>query len=818
MKKTMKFRLLAGISLVVATVLLSSCADMLQKQVGLSSSLAGNNVSSVVRSGDDSQLATPSSVSVSKNYSKDTIKIRWSSVDNAAYYCVTRAIIDPTTAEELVPDESTFKTFTYNGGNSSAFVEGTTLEDVVIDLDALEAEALNDSTAVAVNQIPQYKNSYRYYYRVIAMNPSDGYTESDPTKIDEDVYGTLYRPADNVSASAGASTSYIKLKWDAVENTSHYIITRTTDENGDGAQQVATVRGNAKSWTDTISSSDRQGIQYYYRVIPVSKNGEKAVESSLAMGYALLPGAPGAPSFTSISRGTEKTITVAWESVTAEKDDGTVITADKMNYDIYRSSSADSTMKKMGTVTASTSYKDTTSQAKNPITTGIYYYYYVLAWYTDETSDTTVLGSMTTTPAEGFLLSPSSSISAAKNLSTGAHLITFKESIGDENERAVYVYYLYGSSTYDGTYSAINTSIYNTKAENGYITVTVNNSNTEFYYVTTYYDKTGVETAPSEIVEPIPVRVKNVYATRNGFAANGAKSPYDSNTGDPSQSNTYGCMPIYITWDASAYDDATGYDIYASTQPTKGYTKINSSVIPKDTHYYIDTRDDIRPAIPREGVCTGYAQPKSNKLYQYTFWYYIVVAVNSIGQGEKTSSIAADGDYNWGYAALDRTTFLLLYDVSNLYSQHRSKYLSQEGGLAKMPNGMASTQNDKEYISGLISGQLEYSAAVSLNPHGAKIWMHFSNYCDFGIYLPDGSKLPITLHEGDTNTVAKSDHGGNMNGTMVLANCLYTGQIEYGQVVIVSEVVGGGSFGIKSGPYDLVYDSWEVSTRSLVTW
>ena len=818
MKNKNKLYFVASVSVFLCfiTMFFTSCADALQKKIDMASTTGTTGLTSLVRTTSEDALDTPSTVSVSKNYSKDTIRVRWSSVENAAYYSVTRAIIDPANADSLVPDESAFTTFTYSGGNSSAYVEGTSLDDVVIDLDALEETALNDDTAVAVNQIPQYKNNYRYYYRIVAMNPSEGYESSEPTEIDENVYGTLYKPADNLRATTGASTSWIKLTWDAVENTSQYLITRTEEEDGTKSFTVATVRGNLSSWQDNITS-DRQGTQYYYKVIPVSKSGLQAVESSLAMGYALMAGAPGAPDFKSVSRGTEKTITVSWEGVSATDSDGNVISSSEMYYDVYRSSSADSTMKKMCSTSAGvTSYKETTTQSKNAIITGIYYNYYVMPWYSTETSK--VLGAMTATPAEGFLLSAPSAISAQKDTSTGNHVIKFKESIGDTTERALYVYRLYGSETSDGNFTLINGNINNSRSDDGFISVTVKNPSTKFYYVTTYYSETNVESAASDIVEPIPSRVKNVYATRNGFAANGAKSPYDKYTGETSQSNAYGCMPIFITWDASDYDDAEGYNIYASTDPTKGYVKINDTMIPKDTHYYEDKRDDIRPCIPREGTATGYQKTKASKLYQYTFHYYVVQAVNSLNQGETVTTIASDGDYNWGYAALDRTTFLLVYDVSNLYSQHRSKYLSKSGGLEKLPKGLSSTADDKEYIYGLISGQLEYSAAVSISPLGAKIWMHFSNYCDFGIIMPDGTSLPITYHNGDTNTVAKADSSGNMNGTMILAGCLYTGQIEYGKVEIVSEVVGGGYFGIKSGPYDLVYDSWEVSTKSLVTW
>ena len=813
MNKTKNLRLLAGVGFMFVSILLASCTGLMQQKVSMNTSSQG--LTSKFSASSENALDTPQNVTVSQNYSKDTIRIRWSAVDNAAYYSLTRAILDPTTSDTSVPDESAYKPFTYNNGNSSQYIEGTSLDDVVIDLEALEMEAASSDTAVAVNQIPEYKNNYRYFYRVVAKNPGEGFSESDPSEIDENVYGTLYKPADNLRASAGVSTSYIELSWDAVENTSNYLIYRTEESNGQKSALVSTIRGNITRWKDTVTS-DRQGTQYYYKVIPVSKSGEQAVESSLAMGYALTAGAPGAPAITGVSRGTEKTITLTWNGVSASTSAGAVIAESSMLYDVYRSTSADSTIKKVATTAAGvTTYKETTTQTKNPLQYGVYYYYFILPYYLDPTSGAKVLGSMTQEKTEGFLLSAPASLSASKDTS-GNHVIKFQESIGNETERAMYVYKLYGSTTADGTYSLVNGNINNTKAENGYISVKVNNPSTKFYYITVNYN--NIESYASNTVEPIPSRVQNIYATRNGFAANGQMSPYDRDDSSSSRSNAYGCLPIFITWDPSEYDDAEGYNVYASTDPQKGYVKINSSVIPKGTNYFEDKRDDVRPLIPVQNKYTGYVQPKKNKLYSYTFWYYVVQPVNSLGQGEVVTTLAKDGEYNWGYAALDRQTFLLVYDVSNLYSQARSKYLSQEGGLAKMPNGMTSTQNDKEYIYGLISGQLEYSAAVSMSPLGAKIWMHFTNYCDFGVYMPDGNTLPITFHNGDTNTVAKADHGGNMNGTMILANCVYTGQIEYGQVVIVNEKVGGGSFGLKSGPYSLVYDDWTVSTGSLTTW
>ncbi len=799
--------------LMIAALLFTSCDGLLQQKVNMDTSSSG--LTSQFRTSSEDALATPQNVTVTKNYSKDTIRIRWAAVDNAAYYSLTRAVLDPTTSETTVPEEGDFKPFTYNNGNSSSYIEGTSLDDVVIDLEALEQEASSSDNAIAVNQIPQYKNNYKYFYRVVAKNPGEGYSESEPSVISASVYGTLFKPADNVTASAGASTSFIRLNWDSVENTSMYMIYRSEEVDGSNASLVSTQRGNITTWKDTVSS-DRQGIQYYYKIIPVSKNGEQAVESSLAMGYALTAGAPGAPTISGISRGTERTITLTWDGVSASTSSGATIAASSMRYDIYRKTSADSTLKKIATTAAGvTTLRETTTQTKNALQYGLYYYYYILPWYSDPTTEAKVLGAMTTEDTEGFLLSPPSTITATKD-SSGSHVIKFKESIGNTSEQSLYVYQLYGCATSNGTYTLINGNINNTRAENGYITAKVTNPTTKYYYVTVLYN--NVESPATETVEPLPSRVTNVYATRNGFAANGQMSPHDRNDSSTTRSNTYGCLPIYITWDPSEYDDAEGYNIYASTDPAKGYVKINSNILPKTQFYYEDIRDDIRPAIPTQNKYTGYVQPKKNKLYSYTFWYYVVQPVNSLGQGESAAAIAADGEYNWGYAALDRKTFLLVYDVSNLYSQARSKYLSQEGGLAKMPNGMASTQNDKEYIYGLISGQLEYSAAVSLSPLGAKIWMHFSNYCDFGIYMPDGSTLPITYHNGDTNTVAKADHGGNMNGKMTLANCLYTGSIDYDNVVIVNELVGGGTFGLQSGPYSMVYDDWTISTGSLTTW
>ncbi|MEA3241125.1 MAG: hypothetical protein U9P37_06095 [Pseudomonadota bacterium] len=54
--------------------------------------------------------------------------------------------------------------------------------------------------------------------------------------------------------------------------------------------------------------------------------------------------------------------------------------------------------------------------------------------------------------------------------------------------------------------------------------------------------------------------------------------------------NVHAATHIITSWNANSESDLTGYNIYRSTTPDSGYSKLNSSIIPKaESPSYVDT-------------------------------------------------------------------------------------------------------------------------------------------------------------------------------------------------------------------------------------
>ncbi|MBQ3837594.1 MAG: fibronectin type III domain-containing protein, partial [Treponema sp.] len=317
-----------------------------------------------------------------------------------------------------------------------------------------------------------------YFYRICAENKIEKYNESawypDYYKTDEEgnpvaesekdpqAVGSLLTPPLGLKASCGKYQDKIILTWDVASNSvSSYRIYRSLNSDGSGGSQVATVYGNTTTYPIPVAA-DQRGVNYYFTVMSVGSSGNESVSSSVAMGYALKPGAPGAVEEIRVTKGrgdSKGTVSLEWDEVSGAT-----------KYRLYRYTSADATLKQSGSdiPNASTSITVDDQLSLKP---NVFYYYQVQA--ISEINSEEFAGAMSDTgdssenPAEAFLLSPPQNVAVKKiNGDISNNIIAFSAAIGSqdciynspatikkvENGKASwnsYVYVVYGSNTAD---------------------------------------------------------------------------------------------------------------------------------------------------------------------------------------------------------------------------------------------------------------------------------------------------------------------------------------------------------------------------------
>ncbi len=718
-----KIKLISTLMAFAGILMLTSCTDMFENAITTTGSTTSSSLSSIVRTSSVTDLDTPEQIFVSNYESADTMSISWSSVDNADYYVLERAIVDPTDAEANDPPEDDDFTVLRNQ------VFGTSYDDAILSSATYSSEA--------------YVNGYKYYYRVSAA--AEDYTTSDPT--DNETYGQLLAPVMTVKATMGASTTDVGISWTAATNAASYKIYRSRYTDGSEPTLLGSVKSNLLAYTNEIDSAD-QGVEFYYSVIAVTSQGEKSVSSPLAMGYALVEGAPGAPTMVysdTYMRATDSSFKVQWEAVT---------TGSTTYYTIYYSTSTDSSIVQLADKITATNYT-----VQKGLKTGIYYYYYVKAWLYDDDGTTKINGAMSTDEYECFLLSPPSSVVATKN-SDGTQNVAFTEAIGSDDEKAAYTYNIYGCDTQNGTYEVVLSGTTNASASDGTITAVVSDTRT-FYYVTTCYN--SIESDASTIVAPACYPPASITVTRNA-AISGTTASYDVAASDGGP-NEQGVMPVQITWTAASAGDSCGYIVYRAKYNQKklkyGSFSAITDVLSNSTLTYIDANEDAA---------------------QEEIYGYKVLSVNILGKGAASSYT----DPYWGYGALCVEQLMAQSSITSKYAQRSP---SQGGGLVSLNK---TSDTDKmtggawEYNYGQVSGQVGYTASLKTSGSvmGADVVMPYTNYADFFIYTPDGT-LTTTIMDGECNTFAGADLlagfviSGNLYGTMNLTG-MYTGQIIYG--------------------------------------
>ncbi len=697
--------------LLLPLFLLTSCAALFQPKVAMNNISNGSLSGLLSEKEEITKLASPAQIFASQGMYSDRIQIAWQPVDNAVSYSLERAVQtpdDPGYSTNTPPD-------TFDIINASVY--GTSYTDTI-----LENPGTNNT---------EYR--YKYWYRVYAENNREKYDPSDPATTVTP--GTLFAPPQNVIADKGTSSDNITVKWEYSANASSYIVYRSTNENGAGAQEIARVTGN-QNWYDNGILTSEQGNDFYYIVQAVnSKSGQTSASSNIALGYSAVEGAPPAPGAVTVTtRGTAVDgISLSWNAVSSAEGE--------VKYALFRYSSEDAALTQLTGETSETSWTD-----KNNVKTGIYYYYQVQAWTTDVTgqklksplSPVQAFTGSNASSSEGFILSPPTGISV--DASDSGHTVSWTAAIGHETEQAQYAYEILGSNTKDSGFVQIGTT------GTGGTEYTVTGTTYKFYRVKTQY--ASLSSTESGTVAPAPFAAEKIAVTRAENLGDALMYP----------ANSSGVYPVKITWTPPSQGEAAGYHVYRSNSANSGFRKITET--PLTECEYVDINETA----------------KAGKYY-----YYRVLAVNELDQGKNYS------ETKYGYGALTHEQYILEYNKTILSSQKKLT-LMHKGGLDAV--GSETKYADIQVNSQ--TGSVAYSASGGLS--GASVTMKYTNYCDFTNEY--GDYYFILNGNADTEITNVASQNGNMKGTMTCTG-MYPGKIYYEEIKIKGGSAGGGSYGVE---------------------
>ncbi len=725
------------LSALITVIIFSSCAQMFQAKLPMGSE-SNTSLDTLLKTEVEiTQLETPKQVFVSQGQNPTQILISWDAVQEATSYTIERAIVKDESIT-TVPDESEFEII-------KKFVYDTKYTDEVL----TEKETHYQADA--------YVKNYKYYYRIVAQNPRKSYDPSLPT---EAVYGTLFNPVLKVNADLGKATDSINLYWDEVKNATSYQIWRGINSNGTGMEKIATTQPIFDEVTKKLIfknkiDSSEQGTEFYYKVIAVNSVGIEAANSPIAMGFSLMSGAPTAPNNVKVvnGRGTKNSIELSWDSVVA---DGTTY------YTIYRTSSVDSSLTLLSAKQESTSFID--SKAIKP---NVYYYYQVQSFIEDAETGEKLKSPMSDTgatsknPAEGFILSAPNDLKIGKTNSETIY-VSWLPAIGNTEEQALYTYSIYGSANEKDGYELIDSNIPSIIQEDGRIYFEPS-STSDFFKITTSYN--GIESDFSAVVAPAPDSVSSIEVSKR------------KNLGSSYVANANGVYPVEITWTSpESVSSLSGYHVYRSTKADSGFRKITETPIEHisgtKNYSFVDQNETAKTR---------------------TYYYYKVLAVNSLGQGSDYS------DTKEGYGALTPEQYMREYNKTAINSQTKLTLMHKSNDLDKLGS---------ESINGSISGTLSYNAKTQ--GLGARITMHYENYADYYIVDKDRNSGVYFCLTGDTNTTASMDASGEMDGTVICSG-MYPGKVVYNNIQIKGGAAGGGTYGIIREGFDgQVEVDWKV--------
>ena len=362
---------------------------------------------------------SPSGLFATKSRYADAVNLTWDSVNGASYYEIYRAEMDS-------PDESV----------------------VDADYSRMSIAPIDPSyTDYDVESGKYY--SYKVRARSTAMPDVVG-------EFSSAVRGWVLMAPSNLVASQGTSKDYIQITWNTVESVRGYRL-EWSETGYDGDWTVAMPGSvSATDYTFTpqttefrfIPSVAQQGKSIFFRIKSISSGGVESNESSTAIGYTLVEGAPVAPPDFKASQGTSTTtITLTWGAMTDDSE---------FHWEIYRSS-ADEPER----LICSTYQNDDppskegdiwTYQDSNGLKPGIVYTYSVRALA--EINGVWVNGSPSVTNPGGCLLSPppvSNLQIVAENGKTGFQFVV-EEAVGAQ---AGWKYVVYGAPASSGPWDKL---------------------------------------------------------------------------------------------------------------------------------------------------------------------------------------------------------------------------------------------------------------------------------------------------------------------------------------------------------------------------
>lgn len=726
--------------LIIITSLFFSCADLFQPRIGLNlDNIQGNLSNVVIPLNKITKLDTPQQIFVSQNEYPDIIRISWEPVKGAISYRLEKAI-------------STQK---------DAYGNFKTPEESDFSVVPLASKIYSTQYTETILKSPSYSNqeyNYQFFYRVCAENTRDKYESSDYIYSDG---ASLLSPVKNIVASRGEFTDKINIQWDKVDGANSYDIYRSTNPDGSSAIKIGQVPSN-QNWYENYIGSSEQGKDFYYTII-TNTSTSNSVQSAIALGYALQEGAPQKVNNVRIVNGrghANDSITIEWDPTPGLN----------IKYAIYRTSSIDSSFTLLKQGETGTSFTDKSSLQEN-----VYYYYQIQSYTENESGEKSKgpfsdSGSTNSNPAEGFILSPPINIEVIRDSSDSSKCkLIFSSSIGSENfindskltnNYNNYTYNLYYSDNLSGPYILLNSYDESTLPEGDNCYYITNVEVKKFYKLST--TNNSVESKQSSAAAPSPYAARNLTATKAAYIP--------GYTNDDSYANELGVFAVKISWDSSAENDAEGgYYIYRSTDPSKGYKRINEE--PIFTTTYIDLNDTAKAG---------------------TYYFYKVLALNLLKQGNNYSN------HDYGYGALTAEQYMREYNKTTINSQKKLTLMHKSNDMDKLGS---------ERAVGSISGTLSYNASIS--GLGARILMHYTNYADY--YINNNPMYgPYFLLNGDTNTSASMDASGMMDGT-VTCEGMYPGEVNYDKLQIKGGSAGGGTYGIKRKGFEgTVQIDWKI--------
>jgi hypothetical protein len=724
---------------------LASCADMFQPKIPLSVNDKPGSLGDVFKQEETiTQLDVPSQLYVSPFYSRSEIRLSWEAVRNASYYMIERAVAVPVLKESVLewetPGDEDYEIL-------ERFVYGISYNDEIIKNPSLDSR--------------EFQN--RYYYRISAFNPAQGFDESAPCDPE---YAMLFRAPSNVRASGGVSSDYIEVRWEGAEDAVSYEVWRSSSERGLPAS-LGTVSGNQTYYQNRVDKND-QGVDFYYIITAVNRFGNVSLQTRPAMGYAKQEGAPDSPVVrrsSGFGRGNSSvSARIEWDAV-----------ADAEYYAVYRYSKdgktgvVDSSLTRLTTETTQTFWAD--SAGLRP---GTYYYYRVQAIGKD-TADKELKSpfSVTDEATESYILSPPDTVIAERN-ANGTITVKWTEPIGGADEVHSFIYTVYADTRIDGNFAtAVKSGVTSTVAD-GYIRADgVSAQDGQFFRVVTFNG--SAESAFSIVVAPAPEAAVIQNATQYALISPDAAA------------NANGVYPVRITWKKPDNDEPVFYHVQRSQRADGGFSRINEAPLRADgtgfVGYSLDEATGVYAFIDRNDTA------KAGRKY-----YYRVLSLNQLGDGNFYSEART------GWGALTYTQYMLEYNKTMKSALKKLTYMHKPGSTDKLGT---------ETKNGTLGGTIYYNAAIS--GLGARIIIQLTNYADFYIENEPENGVYFTL-SGNSNTSANMSSNGTMDGTVTCTG-MYPGRVYYDRIEIKGGAAGGGTYGIEPTGFSRAEISWTVGEQ-----